>query len=119
MEMTIEIRDLRIYSHHGCYEEERRVGTTFSVDADLTVDASRPSETDDVRDALNYVEACDTIAEIMGREHHLLESLGTDIAKELRLRFADKGLKGGWLRIAKLNPPIGLQMASVAVKVNL
>lgn len=119
MEMTIEIRGLRLYSHHGCYAEERRVGTTFLVDADLRVDAGAPARTDDVADALNYVAACETIARVMATEHHLLEALVADAARALRDEFGVKGLKGGWLRIAKLAPPIGLQLESVAVKADI
>lgn len=116
MEMTIEIRGLRLYSHHGCYAEERRVGTTFIVDADLKVDTTTPAETDDVRDALNYVAACETIARVMGKEHHLLESLVREAISALRREFSAKGLKGGWLRIAKVAPPIGMELGTVALR---
>lgn len=119
MEMTIEIRGLKLYSHHGCYAEERRVGTNFLIDADLRVDTTLPSQTDNVADALNYVAACETIKRVMGTEHHLLESLVNDVAKALRDEFADKGLKGGWIKIAKLAPPIGLELGSVALKAEI
>lgn len=116
--MIIEIRDLRIYSHHGCYAEERQVGALFMIDADLDVDASLPARTDDVKDALNYVEACEVIAHVMRTPHHLLESLATDVIADLKARFSSKGLKGGMLRIAKMAPPIGLELNRVAVKVD-
>ncbi len=116
--MIIEIRDLRIYSHHGCYAEERQVGAQFVIDADLDVDASIPARTDDVMDALNYVEACEAIALVMRTPHHLLESLVADVVADLKARFSSKGLKGGMVRIAKVAPPIGLELKSVAVKAN-
>lgn len=116
MEMTIEIRGLKLYSHHGCYAEERRVGTTFIVDADLRVDTTKPAETDDVGDALNYVAACETIARVMGKEHRLLESLVSDAIRALRQEFSGKGLTGGWLRIAKVAPPIGMELGAVALR---
>lgn len=116
MEMTIEIRGLRLYSHHGCYAEERRVGTTFVVDADLRIDASKPAKTDDVGDALNYVAACETIARVMSKEHHLLESLVSEATEALRREFGSKGLTGGWLRIAKVAPPIGMELGTVALR---
>lgn len=119
MEMTIEIRGLKLYSHHGCYAEERRVGTNFLVDADLRVDATTPARTDNVADALNYVAACQTIKRVLSTEHHLLESLVTDVADALRQEFAPKGLRGGWVRIAKLAPPIGLELGSVALKAEI
>lgn len=119
MEMTIEIRGLRLYSHHGCYAEERRVGTTFVIDADLRVEASKPAQTDNVCDALNYVAACEAITRVMSKEHHLLESLVSETAETLRREFGDKGLKGGWIRIAKIAPPIGMELASVALRAEI
>ncbi len=116
--MIIEIRGLSIYSHHGCYAEERQVGARFVIDADLNVDASVPSQTDDVKDALNYVEACEAIALVLRTPHHLLESLADDVIAELKTRFVSKGLKGGMLRIAKMAPPIGLELERVAVRVD-
>ena len=116
MKTTIEIRGLRIYSHHGCYEEERRVGTNFIIDADLEVDATRAVHTDNVDDALNYVDVCQTIAEVMKEPHHILEALVADTIVFFRERYAHKGLIGGWLRISKVNPPIGLELDSVGVK---
>lgn len=116
---TIELRDLEIYAHHGCYAEEQAVGTRFVIDADLEIDASRPSESDNVADALNYVEACELIAEIMSQPRHLLETVTQDIVSQLRQRFASKGLRGGWVRVRKIAPPIGLQMGSVGVKMEI
>ncbi len=116
MKTTIEIRGLRIYSHHGCYEEERQVGTNFIIDADLEVDVTKAARTDNVTDALNYVDVCQTIAEVMKEPHHLLESLVADTIVSFRERYAHKGLLGGWLKISKVNPPIGLELDAVGVK---
>ena len=69
-----------------------------------------------MRDALNYVAACETIALVMGKEHHLLESLVREAISALRREFSDKGLKGGWLRIAKVAPPIGMELGTVALR---
>lgn len=41
-----------------------------------------------------------------------------DVIAELKVRFTSKGLKGGMLRIAKMAPPIGLELNRVAVKVD-
>lgn len=118
-QMTIELRNVEIYARHGCYAEEQKVGGRFIVDADLVVDASRPAESDNVADALNYVEVCHLIADVMSRPHHLLESLVAEMVSCLEERYAARGLVGGWVRIRKVAPPIGLQIESVGVKASL
>lgn len=118
MDMTIELRDVEIYARHGCYREEQLVGGRFVVDADLVVDGARPSATDDVRAAVNYVAVCRLIDEEMARPHHLLESLVANLAQALTARFGPEGLKGGWIRVRKMAPPIGMQVESVGVRLD-
>lgn len=118
-EMTIELRNIEIYARHGCYHEEQLVGGRFIVDADLRVDAEKTASSDDVRNALNYVEACKLMDEVMRTPHHLLESVVAEMASQLRTRFADKGLIGGWVKVRKLAPPIGMQVESVGVRAEI
>lgn len=116
MESVIELRGLRLYSHHGCYAEERRVGCWFELDLDLSVECSAAAQSDDVADALNYVEVCQLAAATMQREHHLLEALARDLGLALRQRFEGRGLRGGTLWLRKLAPPVGLELRSVGIK---
>lgn len=120
-EMTakIIIDNLQLYAHIGCYEEERRVGTQLSFSASLLVDISKPSTSDNVCDALNYVEVCDAVKEVLTAEAHLLETVAARIAERLKNNFADKGLIGGTIRITKCNPPIGQALDGVAIEINL
>ena len=67
MIMTIELRNIKLYAFHGCYAEEQLVGNHFIVDADLEVDATCAISSDQVTDALNYVEACQTMQQVMAR----------------------------------------------------
>ena len=113
---VIELSGLEIYAYHGCYAEEQTVGNRFIVDAELGADTELAADTDDVRNALNYVEVCEVIAAVMGRKHHLLESLVADIVDELHCRFDSRGLKDGWVRVRKMAPPVGMKMDSVGVK---
>ena len=119
MKATIELRNLRIYAYHGCFEEEQVVGNNFIVDADLLIDASLPAQTDSVSDSLNYVGACETIRDVMSRPRHLLETVVADLVSELHARHDAQGLLGGWVRVRKMAPPIGVPMESVGVKMDL
>lgn len=119
MDMTIELRGLEVYAHHGCYAEERAVGGRFVVDADLVVDGGAVARTDNVGDTLNYVDACRLAAETLARPRHTLEALAADLAARLAERFAARGLRGGWVRVRKFAPPIGLQVESVGVRADI
>ncbi len=115
-EMTIELRNISIYARHGCYDEERIVGGQFIVDADIRIDATRPAKSDDIHHALNYVDVCLVIKQVMDTPHHLLESLVEDITHQLRQQFTNQGLLGGWVRVRKIAPPIGVEIESVGVR---
>ena len=45
---------MRFYAYHGCFEEERRVGTRFELSCELEYDASAAEETDDLSKAIDY-----------------------------------------------------------------
>lgn len=117
MDMTIELRGLEVYAHHGCYAEERTVGGRFVVDADLVVESGAVAATDDVSTTLNYVDACRLVAEVLGLPRNTLEAIAADVARRMAERFAARGLRGGWVSVRKFAPPIGLQVGSVGVKV--
>ena len=119
MEATIIIDNLQIYTHIGCYAEERRVGTWLTFSARLVTDISKPSATDDVADALNYVEVCEVVKEEAQHEAHLIENVAARIAQRLRNEFTTKGLQRGTITISKPHPPIGMQIESVAIEVEI
>lgn len=114
--MTIELRNISIYARHGCYDEERIVGGRFIVDADIRIDATLPAKSDGIDHALNYVDICHVIKQVMDIPHHLLESLVEDITSQIRQQFTTQGLLGGWVRVRKIAPPIGMEIESVGVR---
>ncbi len=116
---TIELRELELYAYHGCFAEEQVVGNYFIVDADIEVDATRCAKTDNVADALNYVNVCTLIRSEMSKPQHLLESVAANIVAHMHEEFDAQGLCGGWIRIRKMSPPVGVKLASVAVRMSL
>ncbi len=119
MKATIEIRNLEIYAYIGCFEEEQTVGNRFIIDADLEINAALAAVSDDVGNALNYVEVCECLREVVLEKRHLLETTVSAMVQELHVRFDRRGLLGGWVRLRKMAPPIGMQMESVGLRVEL
>ncbi len=114
---TIHLNRVRIYAFHGCMEAEQRVGNYFEIDVDLNVDAEKAMISDNLSDALNYVEVYDIINREMQIKSKLLENVAYRIVKSIRENFSADILKGGRLKIAKMNPPIG-EIEKVAFEVN-
>lgn len=116
---TIELEQIKIYAYHGCYAEEQKVGNNFTVDVTLRVDATRAAATDNIQDALNYVDVANIVKEEMMQKSHLLENVVSRICNRIKSEFATYGIVGGSVRVAKMTPPIGIEMKCVAVKMDL
>ena len=85
--ITVEVRDLRVFGHHGVHEEERERGQDFVFDVDLGVGERGTS--DRLEDAVDYVEVARTVQEVSdARQFALLEALAAAVADELELRFS-------------------------------
>ncbi len=116
---TIELEQIKIYAHHGCYAEEQVVGNNFTVDVTLKVDATKAAQTDNIADALNYVEVAQIVKEEMMQTSHLLENVVARICSRIASSFGAYGLIGGIVRVAKMNPPVGIEMKCVALSVEI
>ena len=99
---------MHFYAHHGCFDEERKIGTHFSVDVAIDVSETRNSVTSDcLKDALNYQAVYNLIAQEMKQTSHLLEHVAGRIVKALKANFPQTGrIK---VSISKINPPLGGQ----------
>lgn len=100
--MTITIRDLDIYAHHGVYVQERRTGQPFRLQCDLgfdTMDTIRALD-----ETIDYTLVIDLIRSVMSDPEDLLETVAMKIADRIRsehpmVRYVD-------LSIEKSSPPI-------------
>jgi dihydroneopterin aldolase len=84
--ITVELRALRIFGHHGVREHEQRDGQDFLYDVDLVV--GERGVTDRLADAVDYSAVARAVQEISAaKNYQLLEALATAIADELLRRF--------------------------------
>ena len=86
--MTIELRSLVVFGHHGYLEEERRLGQRFLVD--LWVDVhGEATESDRIEDTVDYRRLAALVREVFGGEERLLlEGLAGAIADGIIERFS-------------------------------
>ena len=109
----ISIENMKFYAYHGCFEEERVIGTSFSVSIWLETDTQKAEITDEVSDTVDYSQVYALIKEQMSIPSHLLEHVGRRIINAVKEKF--KEITEVKLKISKLNPPVGGQMDCVSV----
>ena len=105
---------MEFYAFHGCFAEERKIGTHFKVDIALTVDTAKAQRTDDINDTVNYLSVYQVIKAQMKESSNLLEHVADRIAEAVLLEFA--GVKVVDLKVSKLNPPLGGKIGAVSVE---
>jgi dihydroneopterin aldolase len=78
------LEGMEFFGHHGDVPAERELGSRLHVDVDVRIDASVAGQSDDLRDALDYVRCYALIREVVeGRQYHLLEAIAENIAASL------------------------------------
>lgn len=111
MTTSVEIDRLWVRAHHGVLEQERKVGNDFEVT--VRVDYPWDIDSDSLDDTLNYAELIDLVHKEMSVPSALLEHVAGRIYRAITARWA--GVTGGYIKIAKLTPPVKAQLASASV----
>ena len=82
--MIICVKNLRVSSILGVYEEERRAERDIIINVRVEYDANAALETDSLEDALDYKQVRDRIVRFVeGTQFKLLEKLADGIVQEL------------------------------------
>jgi dihydroneopterin aldolase len=100
----IEIEGMDFFAYHGCFKEERVIGTRFTVDAWLTTDTSGAETSDNLKDTINYQAVYALIRQEMEKHSHLLEHVARRIVDALYTDF--KTLAHVKIKVSKLNPAL-------------
>ena len=110
---TIRLKDIRLFANHGCLTEEEKIGSDYLVNLSVKANLVKASETDQLRDTVDYVHLNKIVKEQMAIRSKLLEHVGRRIIdvifEELPLVSQVK------VSVAKVNPPIGGDVAEVSV----
>jgi dihydroneopterin aldolase len=113
-EVTVEIRGLSLYTHHGVTPAEREIGQRLIVDLRMAVSDCDATVTDRVEDTIDYGEVCQLVALVaQQRSYKTLERLCAAIADRI---VADYGAEEVWVKCIKPEPPIPLPVEEVAVE---
>ncbi|MDR1847822.1 MAG: dihydroneopterin aldolase [Bacteroidales bacterium] len=107
---TIRIENMRFKSLHGCFAEERIIGTEFAVDLTFEYNSTMAEDFDNKEFAVDYQEVYLVVKEQMNIASNLIENVAKRIANAVLTRF--KVDKCG-VKVSKLNPPLGGQISAV------
>ncbi len=114
-EVTIEISALSIYTHVGVTEAEREVGQRLLLDIRIDIGECDATITDRIEDTVDYGEVCEQVYLIaQAKNYKTLERLCAAVADRLIERYEPHAV---WVKAAKPEPPIPLQVGEVSVEV--
>lgn len=100
----IEIEGMEFFAYHGCFKEERVIGTRFKVDAWLTADTTESETSDELKHTVNYQAVYAVIRQEMEQHSHLLEHVARRIIDAIYKDF--KEVIHVKIRVSKLNPAL-------------
>ena len=112
----IAINDMRFYAHHGCFEQERAIGTHFRVDLRFDTDTASAELSDNIADTVSYLDVYQIVKSEVLQPSNLLEHVARRICDAVMLQFPE--IKDVTAVVYKLNPPLGGNMESVSVEVS-
>jgi dihydroneopterin aldolase len=111
---TIFIHDLRLDTKVGVYEWERKLAQTVRIDVDIGLPSSRPFETGELADAIDYAAVVARIRAFgADHGHALLERFAEALACVVLDEFGAQSVK---LRVAKLGALPGVREIGVAIE---
>jgi len=111
---TIFIHDLRLDTKVGVYAWERELPQKIRIDLDIGLPSSRPFETGDLADAIDYAAVVARLrAFASGHPHALLERFAEAMAALVLDEFGARSVK---LRVAKLGALPGVREIGIAIE---
>ncbi|MGQ3677718.1 dihydroneopterin aldolase [Tenacibaculum discolor] len=109
----IRVNDIRVFTNHGCLDEEARIGSEYRVDIEVKADLQKSAQTDYLADTVDYVYLNQIVKEEMAIRSKLLEHVAQRILDRIfkEIQLVDEAE----VSVAKINPPIGGNVAEVAI----
>ncbi len=112
----IKIKNIHLYAYHGCLDEEGKIGSEYRVDLSVKADLSKSAKTDELTDTIDYVHLNKIVKEEMAIRSKLLETVAekilTRVLQEIEM------VKKAMIKVSKVNPPIGGNVALVTIKMS-
>jgi dihydroneopterin aldolase len=114
MSDRISIKGLSLHAYHGVMVYEGKVGQTFTIDLELTIDLAAAARSDKVVDTVSYDKVVDCASRAFtGERFKLIEAAAGKIADTVLAAFPRVQSIG--VTIHKPHAPIAATFSDVAV----
>lgn len=113
MKHIIEVNGIKLYTNHGCLQEEADIGGHYTVDVSMTTDFSLAAKDDDLSKTIDYVLINQIVHEEMMQRSKLIEHVGQRIID--RIKRESKNLFSVRVKVTKITPPINGDVDNVAI----
>tara|TARA_B100000768_G_scaffold152446_1_gene148115 strand:+ start:192 stop:560 length:369 start_codon:yes stop_codon:yes gene_type:complete len=109
----IDVHGIRLYSNHGCMQEEAIIGSHYEVNISVWANLSVSVQTDELIDTVDYVALYEITKSEMGKRAKLLEV----VCQRIMDRIMDEhpAVQKASVNVAKLSPPINGDVERVAL----
>lgn len=111
----IILKNIRVRANHGCLAEEGIIGSDYRVNVKVKVPLEKAIKSDRLADTVDYVHLNRIVKEEMAVRSELLEHVAGRIIDRIFKELSK--VQKITLEIAKINPPINGDVASVSVKI--
>lgn len=116
MSDMIELKGIEAFGYHGVFPQERSDGQTFYADICAELDLESASNSDDLKDTVDYGAIIDLVVEdIESDPCNLIEHLGGRIAD--RILFEFHKINRVSVTIHKPSAPINSNVLDIAVTI--
>nr|MBD3621709.1 dihydroneopterin aldolase [Sunxiuqinia sp.] len=109
----IDLEGLEFFAYHGHYPIEKEVGNRFILNVSIQTNCDAAGKSDRLEDALDYQKVYSLIKQEMAIPSDLLEHVATRILDKLHAELP--AIDKAWVKISKMNPPMGGQIEKVSV----
>ncbi|AZQ43149.1 dihydroneopterin aldolase [Nonlabens ponticola] len=109
----ILLENVRVFTNHGCLNEEELIGSEYRVDLEVVTDLTRSAKSDDLSDTVDYVYLNKVIKEEMAVRSKLLEQVAQRILD--RIFKEEEMVQQATVHVSKLNPPLGGDVEKVTI----
>ncbi len=100
----IAVEGMKFYAFHGYHAIENKIGGSYLVDVYVHTSLKKASESDDLKDTINYERIYQVVKSVMEESYHLLEHVAGEIIEHIiQTGFKMSKVR---VRVSKLNPPI-------------
>ncbi len=115
---TVEINGVKVTACHGVLAKEKVTPQEFLIDICFDYDLTKASESDDIENAVNYAEVCETAYEVCAKNSfNLIEKLARETAFSVAEKFP--AIQNISVTVHKPHAPVDIPFGDISVSASL